>query len=125
MYVIKTMVQHGMVVAIMVNVLNPSQIGKHVVKLVPSYRVLCLMKKKFVIRTASGPCNTSEYPQGSGMPDTDLMIYFTGAKDNTYECGGVMGFAGPCHSNSRNRPIAGYVNLCRSTIDSAKVLTWE
>eukprot|EP01083_Nonionella_stella_P289827 986263_1 len=80
-----------------------------------------------ICTTASGACDTSQYPQGSGMADTDLMIYFTGsaAKDNTDECGGVMGFAGPCHSNSRNRPIAGYVNLCKLTIDSAKVLTWE
>ena len=72
-------------------------------------------------------CETSTYPQGNGMEDTDLVIYFTGNPDfdDGSSCTGVMGFAAYCHINSRNRPIAGYINLCKSTIDDRSVLTWE
>ena len=76
---------------------------------------------------AASSCETSSHPQGQGLSNTDIAIYFTGdaTKDDTSSCNGVMGFAAYCHTNSRNRPIAGYINLCRSTIDDTEVLTWE
>ena len=72
-------------------------------------------------------CETTSYPQGSGMANTDLIIYFTGDpdKDNSDNCENVMGFAAYCQTNSRRRPIGGYINLCKSTIDDTEVLTWE
>ena len=80
-----------------------------------------------ICSSTSTDCETSSFPQGPGLSDTDLVIYFTGdaSKDDTDACSGVMGFAAYCHSNSRNRPIAGYINLCRSTIEETEVLTWE
>ena len=59
--------------------------------------------------------------------NTDLIIYVTGDpdQDEDFGCANVMGFAGYCQSNAYNRPIAGYINLCRNSIDSQSVLTWE
>eukprot|EP00486_Rosalina_sp_Unknown_P006084 CAMPEP_0201575792 /NCGR_PEP_ID=MMETSP0190_2-20130828/21209_1 /ASSEMBLY_ACC=CAM_ASM_000263 /TAXON_ID=37353 /ORGANISM="Rosalina sp." /LENGTH=775 /DNA_ID=CAMNT_0048005865 /DNA_START=9 /DNA_END=2333 /DNA_ORIENTATION=+ len=76
-------------------------------------------------------CETNTYPAGNqGYTDTDLVIYVTGDsdKDGTDECDGVMGFAAYCETNVYGRPIAGYINLCRESIDKQiedGVLTWE
>ena len=70
----------------------------------------------------------STYPQGSGLSDTDLLIFFSGDpdKDDSTECGdSTMGFAAYCETNSYDRPIAGYVNLCKDNIEASSVFTWE
>eukprot|EP00485_Elphidium_margaritaceum_P000171 CAMPEP_0202694016 /NCGR_PEP_ID=MMETSP1385-20130828/7978_1 /ASSEMBLY_ACC=CAM_ASM_000861 /TAXON_ID=933848 /ORGANISM="Elphidium margaritaceum" /LENGTH=768 /DNA_ID=CAMNT_0049349791 /DNA_START=73 /DNA_END=2379 /DNA_ORIENTATION=- len=72
-------------------------------------------------------CETTSHPQGRGMNETDLLIYITGdpSRDDSKDCTGVMGFAAFCETDAFNRPIAGYINLCRSTIEATEVLTWE
>eukprot|EP01083_Nonionella_stella_P021261 58960_1 len=86
-----------------------------------------LFDSQLICATHDGHCESSTYPQGQGLSSTDLIIYFTGdsAKDDSSACDNVMGFAAYCHTNARDRPIAGYINLCRSTIDATDVLTWE
>ena len=71
-------------------------------------------------------CENDTYPQGSGL-DTDLVIYFSGYADidSSDECSGVSAFASYCETNSYDRPIAGYINLCRLTIAELIPFTWE
>eukprot|EP00485_Elphidium_margaritaceum_P002191 CAMPEP_0202704974 /NCGR_PEP_ID=MMETSP1385-20130828/17570_1 /ASSEMBLY_ACC=CAM_ASM_000861 /TAXON_ID=933848 /ORGANISM="Elphidium margaritaceum" /LENGTH=699 /DNA_ID=CAMNT_0049363103 /DNA_START=163 /DNA_END=2262 /DNA_ORIENTATION=+ len=108
------------------------------------------IQKAFMVRPVDGPltftagtntvCGNGESSvtipdsmfdgQGSGLSDTDIVIYVRGnpALDSDIKCQDVMGFAAYCRTNSRSRPIAGYINLCRSTIQfriSSGVLTWE
>ena len=71
----------------------------------------------------AGSCSMSD----QGGIESDLVIFFTSDPDKEYtdDCNAVMGFAAYCESNSRNRPVAGYINLCRTTINATQVLTWE
>ena len=70
-------------------------------------------------------CDTTTYQTGPGYSDTDLVIYVTGDAD-PYGCdNNTMGYSGSCQSNLYDRPIAGYINLCRDSIDFQSVLTWE
>jgi len=68
-------------------------------------------------------CSMSE----QGGIASDLIIFFTSdpGKEYTNDCASVMGFAAYCEDNSRHRPVAGYINLCRTTINATQVLTWE
>eukprot|EP01084_Bolivina_argentea_P161176 280609_1 len=59
----------------------------------------------------------------TGMYNTDLIIYVTAVE--TSECVGNMAYAAFCHINSNDRPIAGHLNLCKSTIATHGTPVWE
>ena len=106
---------------------NPSQCGDTGATIPDQY-----LEAMYDCPSSADNCDTQAYPAGnSGYADTDLVIYITGdpTKDNTNACNGVMGFAAYCQSNINGRPIAGYINLCRGSMEAqeagAGVLTWE
>eukprot|EP01084_Bolivina_argentea_P107896 192865_1 len=59
------------------------------------------------------PDNTTatKLPAGTGMPDTDLVIYVSYGQ--TQSCGeATLAWAAPCFQDQYGRPIAGTVNIC-------------
>ena len=58
--------------------------------------------------------------------ESDLNIYFSGNDDNVYCCNSYA-FARVCHKNLHDRPIGGYINLCKSSLISniTNYKSWE
>ncbi|CAK9018751.1 Leishmanolysin-like peptidase [Durusdinium trenchii] len=54
-------------------------------------------------------CQTS--PGGTGIPDTDLIIYITALR-TTWCSGNTVAYAAACRQAEDDRPVAGYLNFC-------------
>ncbi|XP_039248204.2 uncharacterized protein LOC120326056 isoform X1 [Styela clava] len=52
------------------------------------------------------------YEDGSGLPNTDTVIYVHAEKNNLCNDKGVIAYATYCQLDQYNRPIAGFANFC-------------
>ncbi|XP_076800845.1 ciliated left-right organizer metallopeptidase-like isoform X2 [Clavelina lepadiformis] len=68
-------------------------------------------------RNNSDPIETL-YVSGSGLNDTDTVIYVR--SENTPKCqdGGIIAYATYCQLDQYNRPVAGYANFCPNHLSS-------
>lgn len=69
---------------------------------------------------ASG-CQTSA--GGEGIPDADFALYVRARETHWCMGGGTLAYASHCFQDEDDRPIAGYINFCKSAVLSHRA--WD
>ncbi|XP_059378118.1 ciliated left-right organizer metallopeptidase isoform X2 [Carassius carassius] len=63
------------------------------------------------------PVRTVLRPEGTGVPDTDFLLYvFTHSTEKCQAESGILAYAAHCQSDSEGRPVAGAMIICRETL---------
>lgn len=59
-------------------------------------------------------------PDGTGVPDTDFILYVTAYLEDACQSG-AQATAGHCVQDDLDRPVAGHANFCPDAIDPSPV----
>eukprot|EP00286_Rhodomonas_abbreviata_P015084 CAMPEP_0181315854 /NCGR_PEP_ID=MMETSP1101-20121128/15591_1 /TAXON_ID=46948 /ORGANISM="Rhodomonas abbreviata, Strain Caron Lab Isolate" /LENGTH=643 /DNA_ID=CAMNT_0023423077 /DNA_START=243 /DNA_END=2171 /DNA_ORIENTATION=- len=61
--------------------------------------------------------STRELPGGSGVSNSDILVYVTGDSTNKVCRGsGALAFANACQRDQRDRPVVGYMHFCTNQV---------
>ncbi|GMF24369.1 unnamed protein product [Phytophthora lilii] len=68
--------------------------------------------------SASGCNNCTISPAGTGIPDTDFLIYVRADNTNMCESGSTLAYASTCQQDQYDRPTFGMVNFCPNQLST-------
>ncbi|CAJ1086039.1 leishmanolysin-like peptidase 2 [Xyrichtys novacula] len=73
-----------------------------------------------IYMSADSPQRTELRPKGSGLPDTDFLLYLhIQSTDKCRAEPGVLAYAAHCRTDAQGRPLAGVVVICRDRLTGA------